>query len=302
LRQEAGKEVNRPFILLFEEPEACLHPDGQIKMRKALAEISRQEQVIIATHSPILVAPEMIDRTIRLEKIATTIGPKPVTFAHGPLSTSELLVSEREIRRLFEIQRSAKFLFARGVLLVEGIADEYLVSAAAKVRRGFDLDFHEIAIVETGGKDKVVPFMAVLHKLGLKTWGLLDLDFLWDGAGEVFPADPEYSTFRSALDRLAPTKEGSRTEAERKEEKRRKVEVCNGELSSSVQSLVNRLPTQGLYVPRRGEIERYFGMGESSKSQYMKVASAVLSGERKIEQAEDLDRLFADLQTWALAV
>jgi hypothetical protein len=43
-------------------------------------------------------------------------------------------------------------------------------------------------------------------------------------------------------------------------------------------------------------------MGESSKSQYMKVASAVLSGERKIEQAEDLDRLFADLQTRALAV
>src|SRR6266571_4085235 len=39
IRQETGKDVARPFILLFEEPEACLHPNGQIKMRKALSEI-----------------------------------------------------------------------------------------------------------------------------------------------------------------------------------------------------------------------------------------------------------------------
>jgi hypothetical protein len=32
-------------------------------------------------------------------------------------------------------------------------------------------------------------------------------------------------------------------------------------------------------------------MGDSSKSQYMKVASVVLSGERKIEHAEELTYL-----------
>jgi predicted ATP-dependent endonuclease of OLD family len=302
IRQETGKEVTRPFILLFEEPEACLHPDGQVKMRKALVEIAKQEQVIIATHSPILIAPEMIDRTLRLEKIASAHGPRPVTIAHGPLKTSELPASEREMQRLFEIQRSAKFLFARGVLLVEGIGDEHLIAAAAKVRREFDFDFHEIAIVESGGKDRVLPFMGVLRKLGLKTWGLLDLDFLWNGAGEVFQTDKEYSTFLAALDKLVPTKAGSLTEADRKEEKRKKVKVCNGELSSGVQNLAKRLLAEGLYVLRKGEIERYFGMGENSKGQYLKVASAVLAGERKIEHTEDLDQLLADLQTWALSI
>lgn len=301
IRQQSGKEVARPFILLFEEPEACLHPDGQIKMRKALSEISKLEQVIIATHSPILIAPDMIERTIRLDKIASGDGPKPVTKAHGPLKTSELAASERDIQRLFEIQRSAKFMFARGVLLVEGIADEYLIAAAAKVRRNLDLDFNEIAIVESGGKDKVVPFMAVLRKLGLKTWGLLDLDFLWNGSGELFQGDVEYSSFRKALDKLAPTKAGPATEAERKEEKRKKVEVCNGELSSTVQSLTKKLMSGGLYVLRRGEIETYFGMSDSGKSQYMKVATAVLSRERKIEPAEELDQLLADLEMWALS-
>lgn len=302
IRQQSGKDVARPFVLLFEEPEACLHPDGQIKMRKALSEISKQEQVIVATHSPILIAPEMIERTVRLDKTASVNGPKPVTTVHGPLKTSELPATEREIQRLFEIQRSARFLFARGVLLVEGIADEYLIAAAAKVRKGFDLDFHEIAIVESGGKDKVVPFMAILRKLGLKTWGLLDLDFLWNGAGEVFQGDNEYSLFRQALDKLAPTMSGSATEADRKEEKRKKVEVCNGELSSNVQSLTKKLLDEGLYVLRKGEIETYFGMSDSSKSQYMKVASEVLSGQRKIVHPEDLDQLIADLQTWALSI
>src|SRR5258708_4693688 len=210
-------------------------------MRKALPEISTQEQVIVATHSPIIIAPDMIDRTVRLDKTAAANGPRPVTITYGPLKTSELPASEREIQRLFEIQRSAKFLFARGVLLVEGVGDEHLVAAAAMVRKGFDFDFHEIAIIESGGKDKVLPFMAVLRKLGLKTWGLLDLDFLWNGAGEIFHADTEYSTFRATLDKLAPTKDGSRTESERKEEKRKKVEVCNGDLSSVVQSLAKKL-------------------------------------------------------------
>ena len=298
IRQHSGKELARPFILLFDEPEACLHPDAQTKMRKALSQISRQGQVIIATHSPVLIAPDTIERTVRLDKISPTDRPKPVTTAHGPLETSELAASERDIRRLFEVQRTAKFMFARGVLLVEGIADEYLIAAAAKVRKNLDLDFNEIAVVESGGKDKVIPFMGVLRKLGLKTWGLLDLDFLWNGAGEVFGGDSEYSSFLQTLDKLAPTKTGSSTEADRKEEKRKKVEVCNRELSSDVQRLASRLLKDALYVLRRGEIERYFGMADSSKSQYMKVAAAVLSGEREVEHAEDLDQLFADIESW----
>lgn len=301
IRQQSGKEIARPFILLFEEPEACLHPDGQIKMRKALSAISEQEQVVIATHSPILIEPEMIERTIRLSKTTLADLRKPVTTAHGPLEASELPAADRKIQGLFQIQRTAMFLFSRGVLLVEGIADEYLIAAAAKLRKGFDFDFHEISIVESGGKDKILPFKAVLEKLGLKTWGLLDLDFLWNGAGAIFQADAEYSMFRMSLDKLVPIKEEAATDAERKEEKRKRVEACTGELSVAVQSLTDRLRKDGLYVLRRGEIETYFGMGESSKSQYMKVASAVLSGERKLERVEELDQLFADLQTWALS-
>src|SRR5208283_1413015 len=59
IRRDRPQEIVRPFILLFEEPETCLHPDGQIKMRRALQDISQHEQVVVATHSAILIAPEM---------------------------------------------------------------------------------------------------------------------------------------------------------------------------------------------------------------------------------------------------
>jgi len=49
IRDRSGQGVVRPFILLFEEPEAFLHPEGQIKMRDALKAISERAQVAMAT-------------------------------------------------------------------------------------------------------------------------------------------------------------------------------------------------------------------------------------------------------------
>src|SRR6516162_4965130 len=52
-----GEKIRKPFILLFEEAEAFLHPEGQGKMRLALEAISAQAQVVFTTHSPLMVAP-----------------------------------------------------------------------------------------------------------------------------------------------------------------------------------------------------------------------------------------------------
>src|ERR1017187_169328 len=42
----AQAAVHRPIILLFEEPELFLHPSAQEQMREALAQISKQNQVL----------------------------------------------------------------------------------------------------------------------------------------------------------------------------------------------------------------------------------------------------------------
>lgn len=43
---------DKPFFLVIDEPETCLHPIAQLKLQEALAAISTTRQVFLATHSP----------------------------------------------------------------------------------------------------------------------------------------------------------------------------------------------------------------------------------------------------------
>ncbi len=46
------KDISKPFFLFIDEPELCLHPQAQIKLSRAISELSKNRQVFVATHSP----------------------------------------------------------------------------------------------------------------------------------------------------------------------------------------------------------------------------------------------------------
>ena len=107
MRQAGEAVLARPFVLLFEEPEAFLHPEGQTKMRNALDAIATQHQVIMATHSPVIVTPDCIPRTVRMERRREPEHPRPVSRRFGPINAEELTVPQRQLLSLFAIQRSS---------------------------------------------------------------------------------------------------------------------------------------------------------------------------------------------------
>lgn len=49
-------EPPKPFFLFIDEPEICLHPNGQEKLLSALIEISKTKQIFLTTHSPYFLA------------------------------------------------------------------------------------------------------------------------------------------------------------------------------------------------------------------------------------------------------
>lgn len=292
----------RPFILLFEEPEAFLHPEGQIKMRDALKAISERAQVVMATHSPIIVTPEFVDKTIRVEKRIEERYPKPFTKRFGPIDPAILPPLQRQLLPLFALQRSSRFLFSRGVLLVEGVGDEHLFPAVAQRLQGFDLESNEIAVVETGGKDNLRPFSQLLQALGLQTWVLTDIDFLWNGAGKVLGADADLSTFVEELDRLVPElPEVERTEAALRDRKKHQKQAATTQLVGSRNTLCDRLFGLGIFVLREGEIEDYVGLTPTSKGQYLKAAEEVRNGGRAIQHTAELEGIVAVLRAWSAA-
>ncbi len=300
IRKGQEQAVSRPFILLFEEPEAFLHPEGQVKMRNALEAISTGAQVIMTTHSPLMVTPDSLSRTTRVEKCSKAGCPKPVTRRFGPVNPEELTVPQRQLLPLFAIQRSSRFLFARGVLLVEGVGDEHIFAAVAERLRRFCLEANEIAIVEAGGKAHLATFAEILKRLGLEVWVLTDIDFLWEGAGRVFGGDADHARFMEGLQQLVPTPAGGiRDDNARRQDKLERIRACVSQLSTERDTLCEKLLPHHIFVLRHGEIEDYIGLGHGSKGQYLKAANEIRAGTRAINHEQDFVRLLDALAAWA---
>lgn len=158
------------FILLIEEPEVYLHPSLQRKMISTLLKISEKNQVILTTHSPIIVS--KIDKG----NIHCVTKEKGVTSLVE--ATVENIVQELGIQ-------VSDILNKQAVIFVEGKDDarlfSLLINKIAKYK-GLDSNFSEkyIDIIQTDGFDKM-SFYAnahILHKDAVKVpyWVITDSD------------------------------------------------------------------------------------------------------------------------------
>ncbi|MFA0061782.1 ATP-dependent endonuclease [Vibrio cyclitrophicus] len=115
-------------LLLIEEPEAHLHPQLQIRLLshlKSVAEKNENVQVIVTTHSTVLASSVELESIIHLSK-----SPEPVAT---PLRNCGLpIASSQFINRWLDVTKS-NLLFANGVILVEGIAEQMMIPTLAKI-------------------------------------------------------------------------------------------------------------------------------------------------------------------------
>lgn len=296
-----GQNIKKPFILLVEEAEAFLHPEGQAKMRAALEAISAHAQVLFTTHSPLMVAPAAVGQVVRIEKRHEDGYPKPVTKRYGPVRLPN--VSEKELRAVFALQRSSKFLFARGVLLVEGEGDDHIFTGICAALGKPPLEVLDIVVVEVGGKDQIRFFREVLEPLGLRTWAVVDLDFLWDGAGKVLGADAELAAFCEVLKNRSQEEFEKRyggqqmtDEGEKRARKEIKKELCRGPLERERDVIRAKLRQKNIFVLGQGELEEYVGLGHRSKGEYMKASSQLRAGEREVAHRAEFEEIWLELE------
>lgn len=147
-KERANPTVDLP-LLLIEEPEAHLHPQLQILLAEYLnMEANGPVQVIVTSHSPTLVAkvPPSSIAVMHKGKIDPNKGvPIVRSLRDFGLDVSEL----GDIRRYLDTTKSSLF-FARGVILVEGIAEALVLPRLARLL-GHNLDQLGISVINLNG-------------------------------------------------------------------------------------------------------------------------------------------------------
>lgn len=138
-----AQESEGSKLLLIEEPEAHLHAQRQLQVMRFVQEQaeSKNIQIIVTTHSPNLAS------AIRLNNMVIICHGRAFSMAEGQ---TLLEPSDYQFLKRFLDVTKANLFFARGVVIVEGDAENILLPTLASLLKR-DFTEHGVSVVNVGG-------------------------------------------------------------------------------------------------------------------------------------------------------
>ena len=143
-----GSEAEGFPLLLVEEPEAHLHPQRQLRLMQFLQQKAKEAradgqkiQIIVTTHSPNLAS------AIQLDNLVLLSSGKAFPLCAG---RTELDPSDYGFLSRFLDVTKANLFFARGLMIVEGDAENILLPTLARILQR-DFTGNGVSIVNVGG-------------------------------------------------------------------------------------------------------------------------------------------------------
>jgi predicted ATPase len=171
MRMLARTEANpaNKYIFLFDEPGTALHPAGQVNLQRVFERLSRQDQIVYATHSLFMInhnRPER-NRVISKDSGGTKVDQKPY------------LRNWRAVRDSLGLILAGNFFIADTTLLVEGESDALYVGAllAAYDRAEIiDIDLNIFSVQWAGNSRDFEPMARLMLEEGRRVVCLVDGD------------------------------------------------------------------------------------------------------------------------------
>ena len=259
------------YLFLFEEPELYLHPNAQRILYSALADIAKEQQVVVSTHSPYFFAMDGPGTFIRLRRAEHIGAIPPVTEALSVDLANE--ISKRDAYQIICYESNSAAFFAQRVLLVEGESDVlFLTHLAALLNSAWSFEQCNIPIIRVGGNGNFPRYKTFFEAFGVSVRIIADLDTIIDRFSRL-GADEQCTALHAQL-----------------------IQKIDMALSASTPPTLNRAAVDRI-VQERTFVQRY----EDCKS----IVDKLLQGEQlSAESAKTFQSLFAEEKQlhrrWAL--
>lgn len=280
-------------LLLIEEPELFLHPQAIWRLRKALKELSNEGyQVVIATHSPMMLSKNEIPHAIlirknnsgtyRLKSIKESIEEK--IQDHG--AQADLL---------FDLGNSSHILFSEKILLMEGKTEKHTIPLVYESVTGNSQSGSQIAFISLRGAGDIRKSKEILEEMKFDVKSVVDLDFCFQRAitdGFLDENDENIEAckvlFQDLKDELEVElseaglpKKNTNTGTSAEEAYEKLAEQEN--LKPHNEKLHDKLIEKNIWVWKTGAVERPLGIESKNESALNKFISKINQSEESLD-------------------
>lgn len=179
--RSAGDDRPSRRLLLIDEPELYLHPQGVRRLRQALAALAcKGFQIVFSTHSPLMLSRDNAADTVIVSRSAEDGVTTKVPLRHAVRDA--VAGAESQSRTLFQLGNVAEIYFAKRVILCEGKTDLRLLPLAYERLYGHPPEVDHLAVVALGSCSDIRKALPVLRAMGVDTRVIADLDFAFTHA------------------------------------------------------------------------------------------------------------------------
>lgn len=179
LRYVASQEAQVGGNILFavEEPEAFLHPQTQRAMAKIIRDISGDAQVLVTTHSSVLVDSFKVDQIARLPLRSGGLEHSWVRRELEPTDAGRL--------SRYCSAANSELVFANAVIFVEGEGDHAVLEKILSRLCGAPGGHYAlgITVIEASGISKIRYLVQFAELFGVRSYVLADRDALHKAGG-----------------------------------------------------------------------------------------------------------------------
>lgn len=155
-------------ILAMEEPESHLHP---ILQRLVFKDVMNQNSsLLMTTHSPYITSVAPLNSMVHLK----TVGSGTFIKTTAGLSLGDRDI--KDLKRYIDVKKG-EIYFGQGVILVEGIAEEYLIPSFAELLNK-SLDKKGIVVCNINSTN-FTPYVLFLNALGIPNISITDGDYYY---------------------------------------------------------------------------------------------------------------------------